>query len=235
MGLPRCQGLTRTPVLLYSLVDFMSRMGINLPIPPKLCKETSLYRCFLHRACRYAEQEYIEAEDETVINDLLKIHHDFQTREPDHALGLLQLTTQTTVEWAELGQWHTTLQAYDSELAKHPDSHSAIRGVSRCLHALQEWDILLNFGDTKVSTSVLDVQQSVAPLIASAAWSVNKFDTMEKAIGLMTGPERAWYAGVLDTIGNDLPAAQAQIDSARDMLCRDLGASFSQTCAKRNN
>lgn len=209
--------------LYHSLIDFMSRMGIELPISPRLCKDAALRRNFLHRASRYAELEYAEALDESIINDLLKIEHDFQHREPDHALGLLKMTTQSTVEWAELGQWHQTLQAYDTELAKDPQSGSAIRGVSRCLHALQEWDILLNFGESKVCSADIDLQRAVAPIIASAAWSVSRFDTMEKAIAIMQGPEQAWYSGVLATIENDLPAAATHIDSARDMLCRDLG------------
>lgn len=207
----------------------MSRMGIELPISPRLCKEAALRRSFLHRASRYAELENAEAFDESVINDLLKIEHDFQHREPDHALGLLTMTSQSTVEWAELGQWHQTLQSYDAELAKDPESHSAIRGVSRCLHALQEWDILLTFGESKVNTSDIDLQRAVAPIIASAAWSVNRFDTMEQAITLMQGPERAWYSGVLATIENDLPAAELHINTARDMLCKDLGMSMART------
>lgn len=201
----------------------MSRMGMELPIPPRLCKETALRRNFLHRACRYAELEYIEAENESAIADLLQIHHDFQTREPDHALGLLQLTTSSTVEWAELGQWHATLQAYDAQLAKDPANNHAIKGVSRCLHALQEWDILLNFNDSKVGGAAVEVQQSVAPLIASAAWSAGRYDTMGQAISIMQGPEKSWYSGVLATIKDDLPLAQSRIDEARDLLCQDLG------------
>lgn len=207
----------------------MSRMGIELDVSPRLCKEAALRRNFLHRASRYAELEYMQAQDESVIDDLLKIEHDFQHREPDHALGLLKLTTKSTVEWAELGQWHQTLQAYDAELAKDPASHSAIRGVSRCLHALQEWDILLNFGESKVAAADADLQRAVAPLLASAAWSVNRFEVMEKAITVMHEPERAWYSGVLATIENDLPKAQMHINSARDVLCRDLGKSLAFT------
>lgn len=203
----------------------MSRMGIELYVPPKLCKETALRRNFLHRASRYAELQYIQAEDESVIDDLLKIEHDFQHREPDHALGLLKLTKRSTFEWAELGQWHQNLQAYDSELAKDPASGSAIRGVSRCLHALQEWDILLNFGESKVAAADSELQRAVAPLLASAAWSVNRFDVMKKSITIMQDPERAWYSGVLATIENNLPSAEHHINTARDVLCRDLGNS----------
>lgn len=201
----------------------MSRMGIELPIEPKLCKEAALKRNFLHRASRYAELEYEQLCDESVVNDLLKIEHDFQHREPDHALGLLTMTTQSTVEWAELGQWHQTLQAYDAQLAANPQNSSAIRGVSRCLHALQEWDILLSFGESKIDTSDEDLQRAVAPIMASAAWSVNRFESMRKAIHIMQDPERAWYSGVLATIENDLPAAQTHINVARDILCDDLG------------
>jgi hypothetical protein len=120
---------------LESLLDFMSRMGVELQIPAYLCKEVALRRRFLHRACRYAELEYEETQEESVIADLLQIHHSFSNRENDNALGLLQHVSSTTgMEWAELGQWHSNLQAYDEMLQNDPYQPEAVKGVMRVSH-----------------------------------------------------------------------------------------------------
>ena len=126
-------------ILIDSLVEFMDRMGICLGIPAKLCKEVALKRRFLHRACRYAELEFEQTEKEAVIADLLRIHSQFQSREPDHAIGLLRLTNSATMEWAELGQWHTNLQAYDASLVNDANDQNAMKGVMRV--SLLSYDI----------------------------------------------------------------------------------------------
>ena len=123
--------LIKLNILCCSLIEFMDRMGIYLGIPAKLCKEVALKRRFVHRAFRYAELEYEQTQDEFVVSDLLRIHHQFQSREPDHAIGLLQLTSSATMEWAELGQWHENLQAYDRNLVNEPDDQDAVKGVMR--------------------------------------------------------------------------------------------------------
>lgn len=114
-----------------SLIDFLSRMGIELGISPKLCKEVAMQRRFLNRATRYAELEYDENNDEAIIAQLLEIESQFQVREIDHAVGLLQLTSATVTEFAELGDWHANLQGYDALLLENPKDTVAAKGVVR--------------------------------------------------------------------------------------------------------
>ena len=196
-------------------------MGVELGVSAQLRKNCAMDRKFHHRAMRYAELEWEELQDEAVVEDLLSIHQAFQTREPDHALGLLELTSKQVTQYAELGQWEATLKAYDEALLVNPEDAEASKGVLRSLHALQEWDILLDYADKQEHSA--DLVKAVAPLVASASWSAGRFERLGQAVGRLVQPEREFYAAALATSRDDIATAAGLIDQARDVLCSELG------------
>jgi hypothetical protein len=96
--------------------------------------------------------------------------------------------------------------------------------ILQCLHALQEWDVLLDFADQKLSSVSSDLEMTVAPLLANAAWSASSPTKMLKAIEHMKEPERSWYLAVNCQIAGSHTEALFHIDEARGMLCDELGA-----------
>ena len=83
----------------------------------------------------------------------------------------------------------------------------------------------MDFADKKIPDTNTDLNVTVAPLIANAAWSAGDSSKMDKAITFMQSPEKAWYTAVSATMHSQQAPAMLHINSARDTLCDELGES----------
>ena len=81
--------------------------------------------------------------------------------------------------WYEkLRRWDEALGAYRRRLAEEPASTDATEGCLRCLSALGEWEELGALAGQHWPAADEPWRRRNAPLAASAAWYLGRFDQM---------------------------------------------------------
>lgn len=191
------------------------------------------------KALHYKELEFFsEPSSPTIVEALININTKLQQH--DAAFGTLTLAQdQQDVfrheEWYEkLGKWQQALTAYDKKIADEVSTSDIAIGRMRCLHALGEWDRLLDSVQKTWTNATADERKQIAPLAAAAAWSLNKWDLMDHYITPMKqdSPDRSFYRAILAIHQNQFPKALQQINRARDLLDPELtglvGESYSR-------
>lgn len=71
------------------------------------------------------------AERDRIVTNLLAIEEEFQSREPDHAEGLMQLTSKENFIWTDVGALLTSLKHHDNVIAGDPENKAAVLGTMR--------------------------------------------------------------------------------------------------------
>ena len=214
--------------VLLHLIDFMTRMGIDFAVSPKLCKEVAMSRKFNHRAIRYAELEYEDLDDPAVLADLLEIDHQFQAREADHARGLQQIAHSSDPRFLEslqdINQWQAALLMHQEASNQDPEDPEALHGIFRCLHAQEQWSLMLDCAEGHPASMQSDFLRTSGPLLAKAAWNLGEYDRMAELVVHIQTPDKEFYSGVLATATNDHEAASRCLALCRDHITVELAS-----------
>ena len=214
--------------VLLHLIDFMTRMGIDFSVSPRLCKEVAMARKFNHRASRYAELEYEDLDDPAVLADLLDINHQFQAREPDHARGLQQIANSSDPRFLEslqdISQWQAALLLHQHAASEDPSDREALHGTFRCLHAQEQWDLMLDCADQHESSTQPDFLRSSGPLLAKAAWNLGEYERMSTIVDHLQSPDKEFYSAVLATATDEHDEANHFLDLCRDSISVEIAS-----------
>lgn len=223
-------GAVKVQDLLLHLIDFMSRMGVEFPVSSSLCKRVAMSRNFLHRAMRYAELEYEDLNDPATLTDLLEIDSMFKTREVDHARGLQRLAQDDHamgmnpryLEDQDIDLWQAALVVYQEAAAQDATDGDAVHGMLRSLHALEQWSLMLDCVDETGHSADPDLLRTAGPLLAKAAWSLDRYDRMADIVCHLTGPDHDFYSAVLATVDNEWDTATNLLDKCRDDISGEI-------------
>lgn len=207
------------------LIDFMSRMGVDFAVSAQLCRQVAKQRQFLHRAMRYAELEYEDLDDPSLVAELLDINSQFKTREVDHARGLQRMAQMHDatfldpryLEDQDLDSWRAALLLHQEAVERDASDEEAVHGVLRCLHAQEQWDLMLQCADDNPQ-----FPRAAKPLLVKAAWNLGQHDRMSALRDELERPDHDFYSAVLATLGDDVAAARHYLDTSRDAIVHEI-------------
>ena len=201
-----------------------------LPISNSTLGEYAMRFHAYAKALHYKELEFFTETSPSIIESLISINSKLQQH--DAAWGTLliareQYDVSKHEEWYErLGRWQEALQTYERRALEDPDSPEVTLGRMKCLHALGEWDQLMQSIEEHWSESTHDDRREMAPLAAAAAWSLTDWDAMDDYIATMKpdSADRPFYRAILAVHQNQFAKAMGQIAKARDMLDPELSS-----------
>lgn len=184
------------------------------------------------KALHYKEQEFFIDASVAVVEDLISINQKLQ--QGDAAWGTLEYATHnmdmtTDVLWFEkLGRWDEAFAAWsDMSKTDGPAPYSKTRiahGMLHSLHALGEWEELSDLVQVRWSAASADDRRVMAPLAATASWSLNQWDLMDDYIAAMKNDtaDRSFFKAILSVHRNQYGQAQRHIMKAREKLDGEL-------------
>lgn len=221
--------------ILLNLAEFMEHDDKSLPIAITTLGQYA-QRCHAYaKALHYKELEFYEEPTTPTIEALISINN--QLQQSDAAVGILKHAQlhhnlQLKETWHEkLQRWDDALKAYSEREKREPDNMEVVMGKMRSLHALGEWEQLSELAQDKWSTSSGEIQRSVAPLAAAAAWGLGQWDRMDAYIKVMKveSPDRAFFSAILSLHRNNFEEASNHILNARDLLVTEITALVSES------
>jgi FKBP12-rapamycin complex-associated protein len=159
--------------------EFLEHARMSLPIELKelgrLASKCHAYAKALH----YKELEFQTARTADNIEALISLNN--QLQQPEAADGILRyaqenLSVDLKESWYEkLHRWDEALRVYQSRGAE-PDAKA---GKMRCLHALGEWDRLLDMCREMWASAESDsVREQIAPWAAAAACNLHAWESL---------------------------------------------------------
>lgn len=133
------------------------------------------------------------------------------------------------VMWYEkLGRWDEAFATW-SDLSKSEETtqYSKSRidfGMIQSLHQLGEWEELSDLVQIRWPTSTQEERLRMAPLAATASWSLNQWDLMDDYITAMKkdGADRSFFKAILLVHRNSYSGAQKHVLKAREKLDAEL-------------
>lgn len=221
--------------ILLNLAEFMEHDDKSLPIAITTLGQYA-QRCHAYaKALHYKELEFYEEPTTPTIEALISINN--QLQQSDAAVGILKHAQmhhdlQLKEMWNEkLQRWDDALRAYNERAKLEPDNMEVVMGKMRCLHALGEWEQLSELAQSKWNSSTSDIQRSVAPLAAAAAWGLGQWDRMDSYIKVMKAesPDKAFFSAILNLHRNNFEDASNHILNARDLLVTEITALVSES------
>ncbi|CCF56244.1 hypothetical protein KAFR_0A08100 [Kazachstania africana CBS 2517] len=227
---------------LLNLVEFMEHDDKALPISSQTLGEYA-EKCHAYaKALHFKEAKFLqEPVDNSIFESLISINN--QIHQNDSAVGILKyaqkhydLPLQET--WYEkLQRWEDALDAYSKRREAGDNSNEVIMGQMRSYHALSDWDNLSKIASERWTISDLNIQKKMAPLAASAAWSLGEWDKIEQYIDVMKdqSPDREFFGAVLSLHRNDFDEAERRIFNARDLLVTEISALLNESYNRAYN
>lgn len=221
---------------LLNLTEFMEHSDKGpLPIPPQLlAKRAQACRAFA-KALHYKEEEFKASADGAkstlVLEDLLSINKKLQ--HPEAAAGALKYAENNGYELNNKERWYEKLHDWDNALREYklksenkPEDTDSLKGLLRCYEHVGEWESLYKLAAESWPKLSKRDQQEVARAAATAAWSLRRWDGMERFTKCMreNTVESACYQAVLEVHRNNFDTAHELIDQARSSIDTDLTA-----------
>jgi len=167
-----------------------------------------------------------------VVEDLISINQRLQQH--DAAYGTLEFATNTMGLTADVG-WYQKLDRWDQAFAawndlsksEDPSPYSKAQidfGMIQSLHQLGEWEDLSDLIQIRWPTSTQEDRLKMAPLAATASWSLNQWDLMDDYISAMKsdGADRSFFKAILLVHRNQYSQAQRHVSKAREKLDAEL-------------
>lgn len=230
---------------LLNLAEFMEHDDKALPINIRLLGDRALKFHSYAKALHYKEAEFLSDSSSQIIVDLIDINTKLQ--QSDAAFGALtyarehhltDASSNDSSEWLEkLHRWEEALFAYNRRVDAEGETWEARYGQMRCLHALGEWERLLDVvkqrwnGYTKNETEL--ERRLMAPLAAAAAVALNKWSDMEEFISAIRSDEsKDYFKAILYTNREQRHLAMKHIARARDMMDSELTNLISESYSR---
>eukprot|EP01122_Echinamoeba_exundans_P010671 TRINITY_DN4046_c0_g1_i4.p1 TRINITY_DN4046_c0_g1~~TRINITY_DN4046_c0_g1_i4.p1 ORF type:complete len:2948 (+),score=528.09 TRINITY_DN4046_c0_g1_i4:172-9015(+) len=233
---------------LLDLAEFMEHDEAPLPIEAQtlavLADKCHAYAKALH----YREIEFKKsiasgaAPSTSTTEALISINN--KLGQPHAAAGILRYAQQAhglelKESWYEkLGRWEEALSAYTAVLSNRSQApeasvSEALMGRMRSLHALGEWETLLQdcVKETQSRPSVDPILKTLAPLAATAAWYLQEWDTLSAFANRLNEnePDGVFFRAVIHLHQDNFPSAIKYINNCRDLLDTELTALFGES------
>ncbi|KAI5794446.1 armadillo-type protein [Peziza echinospora] len=216
--------------ILLNLAEFMEHDDKALPIDIRTLGGYAAKCHAFAKALHYKELEYLQEPQTSTIEALISINN--QLQQSDAAIGILRRAQQYSdvplkETWFEkLHRWEEALKAYQRRELEEPGQFEVTMGKMRCLHALGEWDLLSQLAQDKWGSANHEMQRSIAPLAAAAAWGLGQWELMDDYISVMkaASPDRSFFGAILALHRNQFDDAAAHIEKAREGLDTELSA-----------
>lgn len=223
---------------LLNLAEFMEHDDKALPINIRLLGDRALKFHSYAKALHYKEAEFLsDSSSAQIIVDLIDINTKLQ--QSDSAFGALTYarehgltdnSSQSSSEWLEkLHRWEEALVAYTRRLEAEGESWETRYGQMRCLHALGEWDYLLElvrqrWNDySKQAAAVESERRMMAPLAAAAAVALNKWSEIEEFISAIRQDEsKDYFKAIFYADRKNRYLSAKHIAKARDSIDQEL-------------
>ncbi|KAJ3079940.1 phosphatidylinositol kinase- protein kinase tor1, partial [Rhizoclosmatium hyalinum] len=213
---------------LLNLAEFMEHDEKPLPIDIRTLSQYAV-RCHAYaKALHYKEAEFMLSPSPSAVESLITINN--QLEQFDSAIGIVKAYPHIVLgsTWYEkLHRWEDALASYEVKNMEDPKALDALYGRMRCLQNLGEWENLSNLcRETYYSTDDETVKKSMAPIAASAAWSLNQWELMEEYVQKIKAdsPDGAFFRSILALHQNRFPDAASFIQKARELLDTELMA-----------
>ncbi|KAJ3394190.1 phosphatidylinositol kinase- protein kinase tor1 [Entophlyctis sp. JEL0112] len=221
---------------LLNLAEFMDHDLKPLPLDIRmLCQYSG--RCHAWaKALHYKEIEYLSDPKPGNVGSLITINN--QLDEFDAAIGILVSSEQSqqkelVATWHEkLNRWEDALAGYELMQEEDPNSVAALFGRMRCLQNLGEWECLSKLSQERFySTKDEVIRRNIAPVAASAAWSLGEWNFMRDCIDLIKpdSPDGSFFRAVLSLRSKNFMEALQFIQKARQLLDTELTALISES------
>ncbi|KAF2204804.1 hypothetical protein GQ43DRAFT_387121 [Delitschia confertaspora ATCC 74209] len=216
--------------ILLNLAEFMEHDDKALPID---VRTLGMYAGKCHafaKALHYKELEFNAEQNASAVEALISINN--QLQQTDAAFGILRKAqnyqdVELKETWFEkLQKWEEALNSYQRKEQEEPNNFQITFGKMRCLHALGEWDLLSTLSKEKWATANSEYRKAIAPLAATAAWGLGRFQDMDDYLSVMKehSPDRAFFASILNIHNNRFEIAQEEIAKARKGLDTELSS-----------
>jgi FKBP12-rapamycin complex-associated protein len=221
---------------LLNLTEFMEHSDKGpLPISPQLLARRAQDCRAFAKALHYKEEEFKAladgAKSTEVLEDLLSINRKLQ--HPEAAAGVLKYAENNGYElnnrerWYEkLHDWDNALKEYKLKTDQKSDDIDSLKGLLRCYEHVGEWESLYKMATESWPKFSKRDQQEVARAAATAAWSLRRWDGMERFAKCIreNTVESACYRAVLEIHRDNFETAHELIDQARSYVDTDLTA-----------
>ncbi|GAB1316207.1 phosphatidylinositol kinase-related protein kinase tor1 [Madurella fahalii] len=225
---------------LLNLAEFMEHDDKALPIDIRVLGREAA-RCHAYaKALHYKELEFLQDHNSHAVEALIVINN--QLQQSDAAIGILRKVKaykdgiQLRESWFEkLERWDEALNFYCQREREIPEDQpipvDIVMGKMRCYHALGEWDSLASLAGRTWANSGPEIQRRIAPLATTAAWGLEKWDSMDIYLQSMKrlSPDRAFFGAILALHRNQFREALACIEQAREGLDTELSALVSES------
>eukprot|EP01083_Nonionella_stella_P022317 61746_1 len=202
---------------LLSLAEFMEHDDKPLPIDIRTLGALAESSHSFAKALHYKEIEFFTS-PYTTIEALISINNHLQ--QPEAAMGILEYAQQQLSSelkevkdvrleaWYEkLQRWEDALCTYERKQLDDPTSVPLTLGRMRCLRALGEFERLSYLAaDLWQRADEASVHRQIAPLAASAAWQLSRWDDMDRYVQKMTDDDAFFREGTTPTGGVDIHA-----------------------------
>ncbi|KAJ3072072.1 phosphatidylinositol kinase- protein kinase tor1 [Podochytrium sp. JEL0797] len=217
---------------LLNMAEFMEHDDKALPIDIRTLSQYAA-RCHAWaKALHYKELEYLLDPVPSAVESLISINN--QLSQFDSAVGIVTATQKRQpnlafgATWKEkLNLWDEALVSYEEKQTQDPSDVNALFGRMRCLQNLGEWDRLAVLcQDRFYGTKDELLKQELAPISASAAWTLGEWTFMEDCVDLIKtdSPDGAFFRSVLALHENEFTEARQHIRKARELLDTELMA-----------
>lgn len=219
---------------LLNLTEFMEHSDKGpLPISPQLLSRRAQACRAFAKALHYKEEEFKADGGKTslVLEDLLSINNKLQ--HPEAAAGVLKYAENngyilsSKERWYEkLYDWDNALGEYLSKTEQKPEDPESLKGLLRCYEHVGEWENLYKLACEIWPKFSKKDQQETARAAATAAWSLRKWDGMEKFTKSIKENtiDSSCYQAVLEVHRDNYDLAYELIDKARSCIDTDLTA-----------
>ncbi|KAI9341687.1 FAT domain-containing protein [Obelidium mucronatum] len=224
---------------LLNMAEFMEHDDKPLPIDIRTLSQYATKCHAWAKALHYKEMEYLLDPAPSAVESLISINN--QLDQPDAAVGIVvaqKLQPEVTPStWHEkLNRWEEALSDYEQKQLDNPASMDALFGRMRCLQNLGEWESLSSVCQKRFYSSLTDdaFKKVMAPLAASAAWTLGQWGFMRDCVDLIKvdSPDGAFFRSVLDLHDGRFSEAAEHIGKARELLDTEfmalIGESYSR-------
>ncbi|CAL4086221.1 unnamed protein product, partial [Meganyctiphanes norvegica] len=231
---------------LLNLAEFMEHCDKGpLPLELTLLGEKAMECRAYAKALHYKEEEFHKGPTSEVLEHLISINNKLGQKEA--AAGLLEYArknkrTDMKVQerWFEkLHDWDQALAHYQTKLETRPDDLQLIHGQMRCLEALGEWGELYTVSCERWNCPTMNEEwrTQMSRVSSASAWAMGEWTMMEEYTKFIPRDtqEGAFYRAVLATHKDQYALAQQLIDSARDLLERELTAMVGESYQRAYN
>jgi FKBP12-rapamycin complex-associated protein len=215
--------------VLLNLAELMERDEKPLPIDLRILGSLAMQCHAYAKGLRYKELEFQTSPD-TAIEELITINNKLGQHEA--AVGVLKYTqekygVELKESWHEkLNRWRTALEAYELRRNEDKTDLEATTGMLRCLNAMglytrvSELSVELWRGDSGES-----VRRDIAPIAATAAWGLGKWDELEEYVGCMRNTvDSNFFSAILAISKEEYKEAHMHIENSRDILDKNVTA-----------